>query len=179
IAAVAAMPAVAQHHPGDMRGAIGPIPHEAAVAPHFSAPATLHLPRFSAPAAPHFFAPAAPPFSAPVQPQVSAPIPPHFSAPQVVPLIAAPQGPHSVPQTVTPHVTPDVTPQMATPQITRPAPQQFAPSSGPAVRYVPPRNLATPVQPGSRDLARPLRERDAAAVYARALRNPLIANSLA
>src|SRR5262245_30764670 len=65
-----------------------------------------------------------------------------ISAPQVVPQIAAPQGPHSVQQTATRHVTPNVTPQMATQQITRPAPQQFAPSSGPAVRYVPPRNLA-------------------------------------
>jgi ABC-type transporter MlaC component len=147
--AIAASAAAAQ--PGRPGGGAG-APHAApAPAPHFSAPAAPH---FAAPAAPHFSAPAAPHFSAPAAPHFAAPAAPHFSAPapRIAPQMAAPPRP--------------------APQIARPAPQQFARPSGPAVRHVPPQTFAAPGQPGGgRNLARPLLERGAPTASARVAPN--------
>src|SRR5439155_7041191 len=87
--------------------------------------------------------------------------------------ITAPRSPHilTVPQTTTPHVTPHVATPHLMPQITSPTPQQ---SARPSVRYVPPRNLATPTQPGgplARNLTQPLRDRGAATASASAVPN--------
>jgi ABC-type transporter MlaC component len=193
--AVAVTPAAAQHHGG---GGIGRAPHFAApAAPHVAAPAAPHFavpvaPHFSAPVAPHFSAPVAAHFAAPqTAPQITAPrgphiitvpqtttpqVAPHVATPHVMPQITAPRGPHiiTVPQTTTPQVAPHVATPHVMPQITSPTPQQ---SVGPSVRYVPPRNLATPTQPGgplARNLTQPLRDRGAAAAFASApnLRGP-------
>jgi hypothetical protein len=92
---------------------------------------------------------------------------------RVAPQITAPRSPHiiTVPQTTTPHVTPHVATPHLTPQITSPTPQQ---SARPSVRYVPPRNLATPTQPSgplARNLTQPLRYRGAATASANAVPN--------
>ncbi len=153
--AFAVTPAAAQRHP--VGGGIGG--------------GTGGAPRVAAPAAPHLAAPAAPRFAAPVAPHVSAP--PHFAAPQVAPQITAPRAPHIVtaPQTTTPYVTPHVATPHVMPQITSPTPEQ---SARPSVRYVPPRNLATPTQPGGpvgRNPTQPLRDRAAASAFASAVPN--------
>jgi LTXXQ motif family protein len=133
--AVAVTPAAAQHH-----GGIGGAPHFAApAAPHFAAPA--------APQAPHFSAPVAP-----------------LAAPHVVLQITVPRGTHTitVPQTTTPQIAAPrhvATPHVM-PQITSPTHQQ---SARPSVRYVPPRNLATPTQPGGPVARNLTRDRGAAA----------------